>query len=114
MLLASEILNSLVGKPGPLESPRGQIQLSANIDINSYNPQWFDNLVDRVAEHRHEIRASVEKRITGIISRSEAIRYVQLGNPETILIDDGSIQANVVPRSVIDQIEVVRSPLPTE
>ena len=52
MLLASEHLDALVGPPAPTESPRGQIQLKANVDINTGDPSWFDNLLANIAEHR--------------------------------------------------------------
>jgi hypothetical protein len=38
----------------------------------------------------------LDSRATGILARSEAIRYFQLGNPETILIDDGTIREQVM------------------
>lgn len=31
-----------------------------------------------------------------ILARSEAIRYIQLGNPESILIDDGEVTKRVL------------------
>jgi hypothetical protein len=101
MLLASELLDLLVGPPAALESPRGQIQRDANVDINSYDPAWFDRLIERIAGHRAEDLKSVRSRVKGIIARSDAIRYVQLGNPESILIDDGSIRAQFVPAGAI-------------
>ncbi|MCT7376897.1 CHAT domain-containing protein [Chelativorans salis] len=96
MLFASEVLDALVGPPAPLASPRGQIQRQANMDINSGDPAWFENLVDHVSAFRNEDRTMVEGRIRDVIAQCEAIRYVQLGNPETILIDDGTIRDAVL------------------
>lgn len=96
MLLASEILDGLVGPPSPLNSPRGQIQVATNMAINTHDTEWFDKLLRSIWEYRKEPEDRIRERANGIVARSEAIRYVQLGNPETILIDDGRIQAAVM------------------
>jgi hypothetical protein len=96
MLFASELLDALVGPPTPLASARRQIQGRANMDINTGDPAWFENLIDQVSIYRSENRATVEGRIRDVIAQCEAIRYVQLGNPETILIDDGTVRAAVL------------------
>lgn len=100
MLLASEILDELVGPLKEMDSPRARMQTAANLGINSYDPEWFEKLVLAVAEQRAEAEAAIRTRIARVIARSEAIRYVQLGHPENILIDDGSIFEAVVPSEV--------------
>jgi hypothetical protein len=105
MLLASEMVHALVGPPAGPEAPQSKIQSAANLDINSYDPDWYDNLLQRIADHRGEARTAVEQRMVGVMARSEAIRYVQLGNPETILIDDGTIRANFVSEEYLKSIE---------
>jgi len=85
MFLASETLNALVGPPD-LEGY-----------INSYEPDWFDKLLAGIARHRDEKLGDVARRAARAIEASEAIRYIQLGHPENILIDDGSIRAQFVP-----------------
>ena len=50
---------------------------------------WFDNLLRRIATHRGQDLAVIEAKARSIIARAEAIRYIQLGNPESIIIDDG-------------------------
>jgi hypothetical protein len=96
MLYASELLDVLVGPPAPAESPRRKIQTAANVDINSRDDNWYDTLLDRIAEHRGDPRERVESKARGVLARCEAIRYIQLGNPETILIDDGTIWNRVM------------------
>jgi hypothetical protein len=96
MLYASEVLDALVGPPAPLETPRGKIQSITSMDINTGDEHWYDNLLDRIAKHRGEPRDHIESKAKAVLARCEAIRYVQLGNPETILIDDGTIWDNVV------------------
>jgi hypothetical protein len=97
MFLASETLNALVGRPDVEGSPRQTLQLQANVHINSYDPDWFDKLLAGIAEHRNEKLGDVARRAARAIAASEAIRYIQLGHPETILIDDGSVRAQFVP-----------------
>lgn len=97
MLLASEILNTLVGPITEMGSPRAKLQTKANIDINSGNPDWYELLIDAVAEHRGNTREAINDRAAAIIARSEAIRYIQLGAPENILIDDGSVADTFFP-----------------
>ena len=95
MLYASEVLDKLVGPPAPAESPRGKIQSAANMDINTGDEGWYDNLLDRIAQHQGDRRESVNSKAKAVLARCEAIRYIQLGNPETILIDDGTIRDRV-------------------
>jgi len=100
MFLASEILNALGGPPDVEGSPRHSLQLQANVHINSYEPDWFDKLLTGIAEHRNERLGDVARRAARAIATSEAIRYIQLGHPENILIDDGSIRAQFVPEDL--------------
>lgn len=72
-----------------------KIQTSANVEINSGDPEWFDKLIGRVAGYRNQDVAEVMGMTSDMIARCEAIRYVQLGNPETILIDDGRVSESV-------------------
>lgn len=90
MLLTSEILNALVGPPAPQGTPRARLQAIADIEINSREfDDWYERLLDAIAEYRDEDFETVRSKARNVLARSEAIRYVQLGNPETILIDDG-------------------------
>jgi len=89
MLLASEVLDSLVGPPAPEGTPRARLQLQANMDINMReDDRWFDNLLHAIADNNKQEPSIVASKAQAIIARAEAIRYVQLGNPETILIDN--------------------------
>jgi hypothetical protein len=96
MLYASEVLDGLVGPPAPAESPRSKIQYAANMDINTSDEDWYDNLLDRIAKHQGDTRGRVNSKAKAVLARCEAIRYIQLGNPETILIDDGTIRDRVM------------------
>ena len=97
MYLASELLDALVGPLVSMDSPRASLQTAANFAINSGNPRWFEALVADIAAHLGETVQAVEVRSQRVIARSEAIRYVQLGLPEHVLIDDGSVRDGLVP-----------------
>lgn len=96
MLLASEILDVLVG-PITAGPARERLQEEANVHINGGDGGWYEWLHDAIAAHRHERPEEIARRARAIVARSEAIRYVQLGNPENILIDDGSIEDQIIP-----------------
>jgi hypothetical protein len=90
MFLASELVAGLVGLPDGVDTARRQLQIRANEDINLREDEhWFDNLLGGIAEHRKQDIGAVRAKAQSIIARAEAIRYVQLGNPELIIIDDG-------------------------
>ena len=95
MLFASELLDKLVSPPAPLNTPRGKLQIEANIEINSGDPDWYDKLLGRIAAFRHEPLVNVIEQAEDFIARSEAIRYIQLGSPESILVVDDKIEASV-------------------
>ncbi|MBR0704563.1 CHAT domain-containing protein [Bradyrhizobium diazoefficiens] len=97
MLLASEILDSLVGPPQESGSARAKLQTNVNVEINSgEHEDWFERLLAAISEVTGRTMEHVRIRARAVIARSEAIRYVQLGNPETILIDDGEIRKQVM------------------
>lgn len=90
MLLASEVLDVFIGPPADIGTPRYNLQLETNDDINVNEDElWFDNLLRKIAAHRGQDLAAIEEKARSIIARAEAIRYMQLGNPEAIIIDDG-------------------------
>jgi hypothetical protein len=90
MQFASEVLDHLVGPPALPEEPRGRIQVKTNMDINAHEDEnWFDNLLSNISEETGQDAKVVASKARAIMARAEAIRYVQLGNPETMLIDDG-------------------------
>ena len=96
MVLASEILNALVEPPVSETSARVAMQLQANMDINNGEEKWFENLIDSVSRHRQEARQVTAEHVQKVIASSEAIRYVQLGSPETILISSEQIHLDVM------------------
>lgn len=89
-ILASEILDTLVGPPEGADTPQAKLLFTAGEDIDvKEDEHWFDNLLANIAENRGQNLAVIQAKAQSIIARAEAIRYIQLGNPEFIIIDDG-------------------------
>lgn len=102
MIVTSEILDGLVNKADGPFTARGRIQSAANLNINTGKPDWYERLLADIARHRGETVEAVTTLAERVVARSEAIRYIQLGHPENILIDDGGIHAAVVPEPLRD------------
>lgn len=100
MTVTSEILDALVNKADGVFTPRGRLQTEANRYINTGMPDWYERLLADIARHRGETVDGVAILAERVVARSEAIRYVQLGHPENILIDDGSVRAAVLPEGL--------------
>ena len=89
MSLATEIIMATVGFPGT--PAYNALQSKANVEINAHDPNWFANLVGRIAKFRELDIGAAQALVQKVIARSDAIRYTQLGNPETILLSDDSV-----------------------
>ena len=87
MVLGTDLVGGMLKEPAAI----AKYHLRANFHINSGNPGWYENILDDLAGATGLEIQAVQRRARGIMARSEAIRYVQLGTPEFILIDDGSI-----------------------
>lgn len=91
MYFASEILTLFVAPPAPGPTKRSKMQSKANYNINGGNPAWFDELVLDIAAFRNESVANVRQKVVEAIALTESIRYLHLGRPDTILINDGTV-----------------------
>lgn len=99
MTLVSEIISGLAGVEAlrPQESsPIHKLQIDVYYKINTRQSGWYDALLEGLAPILSWDIDRVRARADGVISRSEAIRYIQLGNPETILIDEGAVERAVI------------------
>lgn len=94
MSLTMEVVFELFGVKD--EATFRHLQSEANHDINTLDPAWFENLVERIAKAKGVDRAAAEKLVQILIASSDAVRYTRLGNPETIVIDDGSIAEKII------------------
>ncbi|WP_073057706.1 hypothetical protein [Kaistia soli] len=90
MQLASDIVRSL-GAQGLLPKEHvADIHRAANYDINPPNERtdWLPRLKERCIETRGFNQSQWTAAYTGILAGSDVIRYVNIGNPEAILISD--------------------------
>ena len=95
MTLASELCAAFLKATAAARAE--EIATAANMDINMGEPAWFDRLVGRIADEIGADRRDVDAKVQAVISRSEAIRYVHLGHPADIFIDDGGIRDQFIP-----------------
>ncbi|MGH6616351.1 CHAT domain-containing protein [Sphingomonas sp.] len=93
MVLASETTDGIVADP----AASAEIKRRANMDINSGDPDWYAKLLTNVQEVTALEEGVVRRKARAIMARSEAIRYIQLGSPEAITIDDGGIAGQFFP-----------------
>ncbi|MBY3330373.1 CHAT domain-containing protein [Rhizobium laguerreae] len=84
MCLATEVIIELVAPPG--HPAYNEFQSQANIEINGRDPEWFNKLIDRIASFRNLDRESAERLVQRAVSLADAIRYTQIGNPESIIV----------------------------
>ena len=69
------------------------IHFQGNVAINSLRPDWLDLVASLTAERLRSTRDVVLDEFRARLPVSDAIRYVHMGNPETILVvdDDESV-----------------------
>lgn len=67
------------------------IQTRGNIAINMRRSDWFEFIVGLTAECLSWSLDRVQEDFRTRVPGSDTIRYVQMGNPETVLIDDTSL-----------------------
>lgn len=103
MQLASDIVRGLVQR-GMLPSVRARdIQLSANLDLNPHRADWVERLAARCQEVGGFDEARWKVAFDGILSASDVIRYVHLGNPEAILLSDERVSRHAAAEVYPDQ-----------
>ncbi|MCW3847368.1 CHAT domain-containing protein [Sphingomonas sp. LB-2] len=88
MQLASDIVRGLVARDLLPADQANDVQLQANMDINTPRPDWLDRLAERCQDVGGFEAARWQATYSDILAASDVIRYVNLGNPESILIAD--------------------------
>jgi hypothetical protein len=90
MMLASDVIRGL-GERGliPVEA-WADLQLLTNVDLNPPHERvdWLERLRERCRELAGFSDAQWDAAYGDILAGSDVIRYVNLGNPEAILIAD--------------------------
>ena len=88
----SEILRRLQ-KVGPIlvdEQTFSKVQLAANTAINAQRSDWYQTFERELADASGRSVAEVTAAIAKFAGLTDAMKYVQLGNPEDVIITEGS------------------------
>jgi hypothetical protein len=102
MVLGTDMVDSIVKD----ENLAIELKTRANFHINTGNPDWYNAIVADIAEATGMDLATVERRTRDIMARSEAVRYVQFGWPESIMVDDGGISGQFFPSGTREALGV--------
>lgn len=91
MQLTTELLMPL-HLMGVIDQPKYELlHTHANNAINSGADNWFEGLVDDLSEHVPWSKEETVARLQSLIVVSDAVRYIQMGNPESFLIASQSV-----------------------
>lgn len=71
---------------GLTENALSRVQLTANTQINSWLPNWFDEWVNVLAKEASRPIEDIRNLLQQHVGLTDAMKYVQLGNPERIVI----------------------------
>lgn len=86
MELATDIISGF-NKAGCFdENVKSEILLATLLDLNPLRADWYDRLAERVITSGTLDEERWERDVQDFIAGSDAIRYLHLGNPESILI----------------------------
>ncbi len=87
MQLLTDLLLQLLRKKQITEQDYREVHMAGNMAINSFEPAPFETVLTKLEElgkSKDQLRYELEL----AISQSSAISYLQIGRPETIIIDD--------------------------
>lgn len=73
------------------------IQFDTTNYISARHPGWFDVLIDRIAEKSEYSKEHVKEKLDRWCSLTDAMKYVQLGSPERIIITN-NLLASAIPQ----------------
>lgn len=93
MELATDIIGRFHVKGFFNDEVKSEIQLKTNIQLNPLDPSWYESLLERLLKACSSVPENFDQIVESAIAASDAIRYVHLGNPESIIIADQSIAA---------------------
>lgn len=82
---ASRALNAHA-QLGLTEDALSRVQMTANVEINSWLPSWLDAWIDSLAKEASRSSDDIRRLLGQHVGITDAMKYVQLGNPERILI----------------------------
>ena len=88
MQLLTDFLRQLVTKNKIDEEAYEKIHLAGNNAINGRDPDPFATVITELEGVTGMTKKSLELELEIAVANSSAISYLQIGRPETILIDD--------------------------
>ena len=86
MHLAFDVVTTLMERGLLSWTQAEEIQFAANVDINYPRVDWFERLAAKCQEHCKFDSGKWQETFDGILVGSDVIRYVNLGNPELIIL----------------------------
>jgi hypothetical protein len=89
--LVTDLLRGFEGDKGFDEDTRGELLLGTHKDLQLMRPDWFERLRDQVIATGAVDLSGWETRLPDLIAASDAIRYLHLGNPESILVSSPEV-----------------------
>ncbi|MFN0191808.1 MAG: CHAT domain-containing protein [Aestuariivirga sp.] len=88
MQLLTDLLRPYLAKNVLNRGAYAFIHEAGNVAINTCRPDWFELVVGMVVERSSLSPNQVLNQFRSHLPFSDTIRYIQIGNPETVLIDD--------------------------
>jgi hypothetical protein len=86
MQIASDIVIAMASKKLVAEHDARQLIVNANLSICTDEPDWFESLASAVCDLAHISSSEWQRLVEEVTAKSDVIRYVHLGNPETIIV----------------------------
>lgn len=99
MQLASDIVRGLSTRGMIPEDSANNLQFQANQDLNPLRADWFERLGERCRAVGEFDEARWGVVFNEILAASDVIRYVHMGNPESILISDSRVTQRAINES---------------
>lgn len=85
MTFCSELIDNLISEARVISKADGvELQIFANEVINSMEPDWYEQVLDKICERSEFSRAEVIGKCEFWGSLVDSLKYVQLGRPERI------------------------------
>lgn len=103
MQLLTDLLSPFATDGTLTEEQLRELHARGNLAINMLEPDWFEIAIDAVSVRTGMSVADVRRRFCDTIPTSDAVRYVQLGSPETLILDDQARLDGERPARVIDR-----------
>lgn len=68
-----------------------EVQIASNMAINNRNPHWHEIFIDELSSKVNRCRGRVLADVERWSGFTESLKYIQLGNPENIIIVDDEV-----------------------